>query len=149
MINLAFLMFKNFILSLECLSYETCQFKEPSLMSVSLKNAGCSVKIWQNSKETGCTVKIWKDLQTHLKVEPVTLPYFIFDANLWVVIMLMMMTAMIRMIMMMIMLMMTNDDDDNDLPSPMYSYWENGRNFCLYSDLYSLQSHFFKKIIKL
>ena len=25
-----------------------------------------------------------------------------------------------------------------NLPSPMYSYCENGRNFCLYSDLYSL-----------
>ena len=142
------LMFKNFILSLQCLSYETCQFKEPSLMSVSLKNAVCSVKIWQNSKETGCAVKIWKDLQTHLKVEPVTLPYFIFDANLWDLIVLMMMTAMIMMIMMMIMLMMmakmmTNDDDDNDLPSPMYSYWENGRNFCLYSDLYSLYTVIF------
>ena len=33
-----------------------------------------------------------------------------------------------------VLMMMTN----GDLPSPMYSYWENGRNFCLYSDLYSL-----------
>ena len=24
-------------------------------------------------------------------------------------------------------------------PSPKYSYWENGRNLCLYSDLYSLE----------
>ena len=37
------------------------------------------------------------------------------------------------------MTMITNDDEEEEnLPSPMYSYWENGRNFCLYSDLYSL-----------